>query len=581
MVRIAYPRPEFVRDEWQNLNGVWEFETDTSLTAEERGVFGKEQLDGQILLPFCPESQLSGIAHKDFMGACVYAKTISVKKEEAKETLLHFEAAYHDTFVYINGTFAGSHSGGYTPFTFPISKYLHDGDNRIVVYCKGDPRDPRQPSGKQSERYNSHSCLYTRSTGIYATVWTETVPSIYMSNVVIRPDTDNACAHATVRFEGKGQKTLEAEITYRGQIIDTVRRQTTSGTLEFEIKVNDPQLWDIGQPNLYDVKLKLTSVYGTDEARTYFGMRKVEWDNVSLILNGRRVYQRLVLDQGYFPAGIYTAPDDGDFAKDIQRAMRLGFNGARLHQRVFDRIYLYEADKAGFIVWGEYANWGFDYSAIDAIRYFLPEWTEAVKRDIGHPSLVGWCPFNETWDHGGYYPDRHNSLLRQIYEQTKTLDPDRPCIDTSGNFHVVTDFYDIHDYEQRVDVFEKRYGRLKGDEIYENQAHRQHYEGQAYWVSEYGGIRWIPESEQTDKAAWGYGEAPKTVQEYLARFEGLTKALASSEKVCGVCYTQLYDVEIERNGIYCYDRTPKFTEAQMDRMAEAMKAPAKIEEISV
>ena len=581
MARTAYPRPDFRRDDWQNLNGPWEFELDPGCTAKERDVLHKERLSAVIQVPFCPESKLSGIGHKDFIRGCVYARTLSLTRDPDRRQLLHFEAAYHRTEVYVNGKLAGTHQGGYTPFTFDITPMAVEGENRIVVFCTGDPRDPSQPSGKQSERYASHGCLYTRSTGIYGTVWTESVPAVYLSRIRLTPQTGkDACVLAELFFEGEGIRDVTLSASFSGRTVSSVSRTLTAPYLAVSLPVPDPKLWDVGQPNLYDLDVTVSSRAGTDSVRTYFGMRSVEWDGISLKLNGRRVFQRLALDQGYFPDGVYTAPDDGDFAADIARAMRLGFNGARLHQRVFDRIYLYEADRMGFLVWGEYANWGFDYSAPDALSHYLPEWAEAVDRDYSHPSLIGWCPFNETWDHGGLYRDRHDALLAGIYRYTKRVDPTRPCIDTSGNFHVLTDFYDIHDYCQDVTTFQNRYPTLKDGEIYENFGHRQSYAGQPYWVSEYGGIRWIPEFERSDDGQlWGYGEAPRTEEEYLTRFEGLTAALAGAGRVCGVCYTQLYDVELERNGLYCFDRTPKFSETVMDRIARAMAAPAAIEQL--
>ena len=580
MSRTAYPRPEFRRESWQNLNGDWEFEFDPGCTAKARGILNKDRLDAEIRVPFCPESKLSGLNHLDFIRGCVYARNVTLTRKENERHLLHFEAAYHRTEVYVNGLPAGIHTGGYTPFTFDITPMSVQGENRIVVLCTGDPRDPSQPSGKQSEQYHSHGCLYTRSTGIYGTVWAETVPEVYLRSVRLTPRTgDKAGVLAELFLEGAGTRTVSLSASFGGVPVSSETLCTSAPYLTVFLPVPEPRLWDVGQPNLYDLDIDVLSDAGTDSVRTYFGLRSVEWDSVSLKINGRRVYQRLVLDQGYFPEGIYTAPDDGDFAADITRAMRFGFNGARLHQRVFDRIYLYEADRMGFLVWGEYANWGFDYSAPDALTHYLPEWAEAVDRDYNHPSLIGWCPFNETWDHGGLYRDRHDDLLARIYLYTKRVDPTRPCIDTSGNFHVLTDFYDIHDYCQDVATFEKRYLSLKEGEIYENFGHRQSYGGQPYWVSEYGGIRWIPEFQRSDDdKLWGYGEAPKTEEEYLTRFEGLTAALAGSVRVCGVCYTQLYDVELERNGLYCYDRTPKFSEAVMDRMARAMAAPAAIEQ---
>ena len=301
------------------------------------------------------------------------------------------------------------------------------------------------------------------------------------------------------------------------------------------------------------------------------GDRPADADGACLRINGKRVYQRLVLDQGYYGAGIYTAADDGDFLRDIERARRLGFNGARLHQRVFERRFLYEADKAGFLVWGEYANWGFDHTAEGMLGHFLPEWTEAMERDYNHPALIGWCPFNETWDaHDGRH--QNDTLLRDVYTATKHLDPMRPCIDTSGNYHVVTDIYDIHDYQQDIAALHRRYDKFEDGEAFENRPGRQQYRGEPYMISEYGGIRWT-----NDESGWGYGDAPKTLEEYLERYCAMAEIMAANPRICGVCYTQLYDVEQEQNGIYNYDRTPKFDEAAMDRMAEAMRAPAAIE----
>ena len=240
--------------------------------------------------------------------------------------------------------------------------------------------------------------------------------------------------------------------------------------------------------------------------------------------------------------------------------MRLGFNGARLHQKVFEPRFLYWADKLGYVVWGEQASWGLDITRFDVVNWFLPEWLEAMERDFSHPSLIGWCPLNETWDIDGRR--QCDDALRMIYLATKAADPTRPVIDTSGNYHVVTDIFDVHDYLQDPAEFAKCYSRIDEgivlDQVERATPGRQKYTGGPVFVSEYGGIKWAV-GEQQD--AWGYGKSVQTPEEFLARYKGLTDALLDNERICAFCYTQLYDVEQEQNGLMTYDRQFKFDPA--------------------
>ncbi len=573
--RTAYPRPELVRENWTNLCGNWEFEFDFGKTGRARGMQKKEKLPLTIQVPFCPESKLSGIEYKDFIYACWYRKTISLSKKAGERTLLHFEAANHTTEVYINGTSVGTHKGGYTPFSFDITTYVKDGENNITVCCEADARDGKQPSGKQSERYASYNCYYTRSTGIYAPVWLETVPETYLSAIKMDPDIDNGNLCCELTLSKSGEKTVTLEAFLDGKSVGLRISRTTMKTLRTVIELDTLSLWSTETPTLYDLVITVSTGNTIDTVRSYFGMRKIELDDKCLRINGKRVFQRLVLDQGYYPDGIYTAPSDDNFAKDIELSMRIGFNGARLHERVFERRFLYEADKRGYLVWGEYPNWGFDHTKDEYFHLYLAEWTEAMARDYNHPALIGWCPLNETWDKNGR--QQSDELILGLYEATKRADPVRPCIDVSGNHHVKTDIYDIHDYKQDLAVFASHYENLSDTEVYDNYPHRQKYNGEPYFISEYGGIKWAGSMENDEQVSWGYGNAPRTVEEYVERFVGLTKILMETEKVNGLCYTQLYDVEQEQNGIYYYDRTPKFSEAVMDKMAACLKEIAAIE----
>ena len=569
--RKLYPRPELVRENWTDLCGRWEFDFDFGASARERGVPAKAHLDREITVPFCPESELSGIGYKDFMNGCVYKKKVILSPKSGSRILLNFEAVYYKTEVFVNAKSVGTHIGGYTPFSFDITEFVSEGENDITVCCEADSRACTQPSGKQSERYASHGCSYTRSTGIYAPVWMEEVPAAYLRGIRLDSDTDNARLNVQAFLGGKGEKKVRLEAFLGGKSVGSAQAKTVGDTIVTSIGLSELALWNPDSPVLYDLEITVCSESGCDKVKSYFGMRKVEMDGACLLINGKRIFQRLVLDQGYYGAGIYTAEDDGDFLRDIERARRLGFNGARLHQRVFERRFLYEADKTGYIVWGEYANWGFDHTREGMLHYFLPEWLEAMERDYNHPALIGWCPFNETWD-AGNGKRQDDSLLRDVYEVTKRVDRTRPCIDTSGNYHVVTDIYDIHDYCQDIASLHRRYDKFEEGDAFENRPGRQQYRGEPYMISEYGGIRWT-----NDESGWGYGEAPKTLDEYVERYCSMIQIFAANPRICGVCYTQLYDVEQEQNGIYNYDRTPKFDDETMNKLAEAMSAPAAIE----
>jgi beta-galactosidase/beta-glucuronidase len=238
--------------------------------------------------------------------------------------------------------------------------------------------------------------------------------------------------------------------------------------------------------------------------------------------------------------------------RDIELSMAMGFNGARLHQKVFEPRFLYWADRMGYLTWGEYANWGLDYSDPSALERVLTEWIEVLERDFNHPSIVGWCPFNET------EPTQNPELLRMTYRVTKAIDITRPVIDTSGYIHVETDIYDCHNYEQDPRKFAAAFESFKHtDSVYRNFVkYDAAYRGQPYFCSEFGGIWWNP--GQMDTKSWGYGDRPKTEQQFIKRYTGLVEALLSHPNMFAFCYTQLTDVEQEVNGLYTYDRRPKF-----------------------
>ena len=576
--RPEHPNPQWERKNYKNLNGKWQFEIDHCASGEFRELWKAESLSGEINVPFCPESELSGVGYKDFMLAVWYRKNLTFTEDELRgnRVILHFGGADFETKLWVNGKQIGlPHVGGCASFEFDVTGALVPGNNAVTVLCKDDTRSPRQAGGKQSMRYESHRCYYTRTTGIWQTVWYEIVPESYVKYAKIIPDLENVSVTLDCELCGKGD--LSAEVFYEGKKVGQAAKKNLSVTGQLEIKLSEKHVWELGHGRLYDLIIR----FGKDEVKSYFGLRSVAMDGMKFLLNGKSVFQRLVLDQGFYPDGIWTAPTEEALVKDIQCGFDAGFNGARLHQKVFEPRYLYHADKMGYMVWGEYASWGIDHSDISNLSTFLPDWLASVRRDFNHPSIVGWCPFNETWDYGDQHKFQNNEFLRIVYEQTKILDPTRICIDTSGNYHVVTDIFDVHNYEQNPEKFKADYDKMFTDGVLTDRWNaRQTYKGEPVFMSEYGGIgiNLVNNDYETGrrKTAWSYGKSCFSYEEFYERYKGLTHAIIDNPCFMGFCYTQLTDVEQEKNALFNYeDRTPKF---DMEIISAINKKKAAIED---
>lgn len=566
--RAEHPNPQWERDTWKNLNGTWEFEFDFGCSAVERRLWEKERFDREILVPFCPESRLSGIGYTDFINGVAYRRNFELSQEELSgRVLLHFGAVDYEASVYINGTLVGTHKGGYTSFCFDITKHVAPGPNTLFVAVKDDVRSGLQPKGKQAHLYASSGCDYTRTTGIWQTVWLEFVPERRIQSAKYYPDPANGKVTVTGLVQGQG--TLQLTTLWEDKPVGEAALSVEDGFFTVQLDLSETHLWEPGKGGLYTLLLS----FGEDRVKSYFGLRTAKFQGRKFLLNGKSLFQRFVLDQGFYPDGIYTAPTEEDLVKDIQLSFAAGFNGARLHEKVFEARFLYHCDRLGYLVWGEYPNWGLDHAHPLSTETYLNQWSEAVERDFNHPAIIGWCPFNETW---GYREEREkNALLSSLYKLTKRLDPTRPCIDSSGNYRILSEVYDIHDYDQDTQSFQARWdgltdriretgGVIPAEDPFFNSApegpsgrapfFNQPYDNQPIFVSEYGGIRWPDDTVE----GWGYGNAPATPEEFFARYKGLTEALLNNPEIFGFCYTQLYDVEQEVNGLYTYGRAQKF-----------------------
>jgi hypothetical protein len=558
--RPEHPRPDARRDQWLSLNGEWQFEIDLAADGAARGLAHGRDLPLRINVPFPPQSALSGLARTGDYRDLWYRRHFEVPAAMAgHRVLLHFGAVDYLAEVFMNGQAVGRHVGGSASFAFDITPFLQPGENELVVRVHDDLHDGVQPKGKQSLK--SEGCVYTATSGIWQPVWLEGVGTSYIRQPAIA--TDVAASTATVSVELAGDDaalTLHAEALADGKTVGEAAVPVTGRHAQVVIELAEKHLWEPGHPFLYDLVLTLRAGdQAVDRLESYFGLRTVSISGRRILINGRPVFQRLILDQGFYPDGIWTAPSDAALKHDIELAMAAGFNGARLHQKVFDPRYLYWADRLGYLVWGEFPNWGMDYGPASHAPY-VSEWIEVVQRDRNHPALVGWCPFNETG------PD--NAALQQVvWSATKALDPARPLLETSGWTHTVPhpEVRDSHDYEGNPAVFRQRWqdffqsaaARLAVPVRYGFGPVAQPDLGVPFMISEYGGIGW------SSGGGWGYGAGPKSLEEFYARYQGLTDALLDNPNLFGFCYTQLTDVEQERNGLYYYDRRPKFDAARL------------------
>lgn len=567
--RAEYPRPQFMRAEWINLNGPWTFTFDPGKSGAQRGLAYSSGFEHEIIVPFCPESPLSGVDHKDFIEMMWYHRKIAIPADwTGKRVILHFGGVDYESEIFIDGQSAGRHYGGTSSFAFEITEWVKPGqEHDLVVYVRDDLRAGNQPSGKQCPEFKSRGCHYTRTTGIWQTVWLESAPTFGLKSISIVPDLDGARFLLTPTFYAvKRGYTLRATLRSKGSQISQAAAAAVDG-IPVALPVPDPKPWSPESPFLYDLDLDVLDETGgvVDHVSSYAGLRKVHIEGGKVMLNNQPLFLRLVLDQGFYPDGIWTAPSDEALKRDIELSQQAGFNGARLHQKVFEERFHYWADQLGYLTWGESSSWGLDVKDVVSARNFLGEWYEIILRDRNHPSIIAWTPFNETYDTG----DRrqHNRLHIDAYEMTRGLDPTRPVNDASGYAHARTDLWTVHTYEQKPAALNELLACQDG-KPWRNFPDREiEYGGQPYIVDEFGGIKWIPEDLRPfADNSWGYGEGPRTLDEFYARLKGLVDVLYGYEHVAGYCYTQLTDVEQEQNGIYNYDRSEKFDMEQIARI---------------
>lgn len=572
--RNEYPRPQFERTEWINLNGTWTCQIDPAGSGVEKNYKNSKGFDQKIIVPFSPESKLSGVGHTDFIEHLWYHRLVNIPAEwKDKKIMLNFGGVYYESEIYIDGQFVDRHFGGSSSFSVDLTDFVRPGhEHSLVVYVKSDLRNRVQPAGKQSTRHYSFVASYTRTTGIWQTVWMEAVhPKAIKSSHVIT-DIDNSQIVIQPEFYGLGNTRLRVSLKEKGRL---VAQETSMATENAPIVLNvkKARLWSPDSPFLYDLDYEVLDEKGNivDKVHSYTGMRKIHYEGNRLYLNNRPLYLRMVLDQGFYPESQWTAPSDSALKNDILLAKAAGFNGARLHQKVFEERFHYWADQLGYLTCGEMNSWGLDYNLPVATSIFLPEWMEIVKRDRNHPSIIMWVPLNEQNNVDKYYFPRFSA---QLYDATKLVDSTRPVLTNSGGAHYKTDIVSSHLYIQdSVSLHKELWNdgklfpghRFNSDPnvLYNTGANARvdtHetrwmvYEGSCpYLFDEFGGI-----SFNTKQAGWGYGGSA-TEEEFYKKVGSLVNTVVKMYPfISGYCYTQLTDVEQEQNGLYYYDRKPKF-----------------------
>lgn len=577
--RHEHPRPDFVRDTYYCLNGEWQFAFDDTNTGIKERWFDLGYLfDKTIIVPFTFQTSMSGIGPTDEIHPIIwYRKQFEIPEEIKckKKILLKFSAVDYCATVYVNGAMIGSHKGGYTPFSFDIAEYIRESNNEICVRVEDYP-DRTQPRGKQYWQRGVEACFYTPSSGIWQTVYLEGAGEYSINYLHVTPDIDKHMINTELSLDTMPPAGIEAElmIFYGGDLYKKIRVSVADRVSFIPIDMisnggfNQVHLWSPENPNLYEMKVAiLKDGFSIDEISTYFGMRKIELVKGKILLNNSPYYQRLVLDQGYWPDSLITPPDDDAIKKDIYMVKQLGFNGVRKHQKFEDPRFLYWADKMGILVWAELPS-AFLCSD-DTICNYVDNLKEAIFRDYNHPSIINWVTINESWGVGQIYADKkQQAISNMLYYLTKAIDGSRLCSSNDGWEQVKTDICTTHDYSAIGEELEKHF--ISRSEIEKHGADwRMCYAkdaipsgDEAFLITEFGGIAATSFGCQDSiegMATWGYHDKVESEEEFLERYRGLIQAIRNIPYCEGYCYTQLTDVMQEINGLLTPSREPKYS----------------------
>ncbi|BBL77076.1 glycoside hydrolase family 2 TIM barrel-domain containing protein [Methylomagnum ishizawai] len=577
-----YPRPQLRRGDWMLLNGPWRFRFD-----DELGFHLPEDVPDwplTIEVPFAPESRRSGIGDTGFHRACWYQRDFNLPAHRAPgaRVILHCGAVDWQARVWVNGAKVAEHEGGHTPFGADITFALAVGERQtLTVWAEDDPHDLEKPRGKQDWRLEPHSIWYPRTTGIWQSVWLEIVAESHIRALRWSPDLDHWKIGLDLEIGGPPVEDAYVGVRLRcgRRVLADDTYHVIGGEVHHHIGLSDPGiddyrnelLWSPERPTLIDAELRLyRGQTVVDEVRSYTALRSIRVQRERILLNGRPYGLRLVLDQGYWPDSLMTAPDDDALRRDVELAKAMGFNGVRKHQKIEDPRYLYWADTLGLAVFSEMPS-AYRFTG-KAVNRLLREWTEVIERDISHPCILIWVPFNESWG----VPDLSTlpaarDAVQSFYHLTRALDPYRLVIGNDGWESSATDIIGIHDYDGDPAHIRARYGpevqvqevvdrRWAGGRILTLDGHP--HRGQPVLLSEFGGVAYVRPEDGERRGAWGYQRVDDP-EEYRRRVLALIEAARCTAMFSGFCYTQFADTFQEANGLLFDDRTPKLPLAEI------------------
>lgn len=593
MLKNDYPRPQLMRENWQNLNGEWKFAfDDTNVGILEKWFENAGKYDQKIQVPFVYQSLLSGIHLRDAHDIVWYYREFEIPERMGKSVILHFGAVDYEADIYVNGQHVCHHTGGHTSFDADITDYLKEDVKQTLSVRAYDPHyDESIPRGKQFWEDESRAIWYTNSTGIWQTVWLETVERQHIEAVRFTSLFDEGKVQMEV-FLSEWKKDMRLVFTIRFQGIKVAKGsvELMGRRIMFDVDLFQEHIfrttyhdngwsWSPENPNLFDLDLVLENDDGElDRAASYFGMRKVHTENGMIYLNNKPYYQKLILDQGYWPQGLLTAPSDEDFVKDIQMSKDMGFNGCRKHQKMEDPRFLYWADRLGFLVWGECAAPPI-YNQ-DAAQRLMMEWSDIIRRDYDHPCIITWVPINESWGVPNISFERQQQHFSQtMYHYLHSLDKTRLVISNDGWAATETDIVAIHNYAHGRDEEIQKYEYFKESlSTRDKLLHRYStpwpifagdfgYENQPILLTEFGGIGF----DVSGQKGWGYTSAASE-EEFVKEYKRIMDAVYASSGLWGYCYTQITDVEQEINGMLTYDRKPKCDLSRIRRINEGYRA---------
>lgn len=579
MYRTEYPRPEFKRKEWKSLNGQWDFHIEG--TAYDK-----------IEVPFVFQSQMSGIHDNGMYNYVEYRRSFEVPESwEGKRIFVCFGAVDYSCDVCINGKHIGSHEGGNTSFTMDMTDALVKGLNEILVKVFDPCDDETIPRGKQYWKEKKESIWYTRSTGIWQSVFIEPKEKVNIEYIHFTPDIDKGSVDVDLEMEGWYEKDsvllkLDTEIYFKGEKVYSGSTDIYDRHVRFSVDLFHRMImrtmnhdggwcWSPEKPNLFDVVVRLKNGEDClDEVETYFGMRKIEAKDGMVYLNNRPYYQKLILDQGYWPESLMTAPSQEDYVTDIRMAKEMGFNGCRKHQKAEDPLFLYHADKMGFLVWSEIGACA-SYS-MESSQRTIKEWGEIVRRDYNHPCIVTWVVLNESWGVPNIrFDKKQQAHSLALYYNMKSMDQTRLVVSNDGWEMTATDICAVHNYEhggkeelEKQRIFESTLqdgesivnSLPTGRKIY---ADGYEFRGEPVLLTEFGGLSYAKDCDK----GWGYTTIDSD-EEFIETYRRLISAIQKSSVLYGYCYTQLSDVEQEVNGLLTADRKYKVDPEKIRKINE-------------